>query len=518
MRLSIKIVTILILCFSIESIQAQKLGMSSISSIGFQQSVDDCRIYGNIGEPIINHTDNEVSIYNGILQQHNTLLSRYANLVVKYYFDINQNGEKDAGEYFVNLGRFSVNEQIFQNINSEGVIIYALPGIYIVKNESWTNDNWILTSEPEVEVTFNEEESAEVLFGVTTLNEGSSFSINLTSSPVICNRDVLFYYHIENTGSIEEPGIAWIEMDETFSEFYYFEDPDFISADSLTFGWNFELPAFQSRQIKFRAKAPSVEDIALGVVLEIDAWLEVQNGIEFYYTEDFLCSYDPNDKTVITDREDELALIDEPLYYRIRFQNTGNYYAQDVIIRDTISEFLDVTTFILMSTSHPDHLQIIHNRENLHQLEFAFEDIMLPDSLRNEPGSHGFIYYSVEANQEIPEETEISNTAHIYFDDNPPIVTNTTGSIMVEEFPIINRVSKHEWHKLDIELYPNPASETVTLSKEVSELGIYTFEGKLVKQVYDIKKFNVKDLNPGLFVLKLSKGSSQVYKKLIVVK
>ena len=52
------------------------------------------------------------------------------------------------------------------------------------------------------------------------------------------------------------------------------------------------------------------------------------------------------------------------------------------------------------------------------------------DSLTNEPESHGFVTYEVEANENFG--GLIENTAHIIFDSNPAIVTNTTKNTLVD--------------------------------------------------------------------------------------
>ena len=72
---------------------------------------------------------------------------------------------------------------------------------------------------------------------------------------------------------------------------------------------------------------------------------------------------------------------------------------------------------------------------------FLFEDIYLADSFVNEPASHGFVKYRIIANDGLSEATEINNTANIFFDSNPAIVTNTIASTMVSELPALPVIS-----------------------------------------------------------------------------
>ncbi|MCB0781241.1 MAG: hypothetical protein KDC03_17235, partial [Flavobacteriales bacterium] len=59
------------------------------------------------------------------------------------------------------------------------------------------------------------------------------------------------------------------------------------------------------------------------------------------------------------------------------------------------------------------------------ELSFLFERINLPDSASDPSGSQGFVTFLVDHLPGIAEGAEVTNTASIYFDANPAIVTNT---------------------------------------------------------------------------------------------
>ncbi|MGB1032612.1 MAG: DUF7619 domain-containing protein, partial [Flavobacteriales bacterium] len=63
---------------------------------------------------------------------------------------------------------------------------------------------------------------------------------------------------------------------------------------------------------------------------------------------------------------------------------------------------------------------------------FYFENIQLPDSNCCEPDSHGDFTYFIQMNDGLAPETRIENTAYIYFDNNPAVVTNTTWTTIYE--------------------------------------------------------------------------------------
>ena len=70
-------------------------------------------------------------------------------------------------------------------------------------------------------------------------------------------------------------------------------------------------------------------------------------------------------------------------------------------------------------------------------LIFNFPNILLPDLNTNEVASHGFVKYEIYPKDGLDENTIIENTANIFFDFNPAIVTNTTNNIMVSQYPLV---------------------------------------------------------------------------------
>jgi len=99
--------------------------------------------------------------------------------------------------------------------------------------------------------------------------------------------------------------------------------------------------------------------------------------------EEIVAAYDPNDKSVTPETSEPTE--NEPLEYTIRFQNTGNFQADFVVVKDTLSNLLDLTTFQMIAASH-EYEVAIENRI----ATWTFNEINLPDSTSDEAGSHGF--------------------------------------------------------------------------------------------------------------------------------
>ena len=128
-------------------------------------------------------------------------------------------------------------------------------------------------------------------------------------------------------------------------------------------------------------------------------------------------SYDPNDKVVSPNGQ---IPPDQNLVYQINFQNVGTAPAIDVVVRDTLETDLDISSFELGGASHEYTSFEISERE----LVWTFEGINLPDSTANEPESHGHVEFRLNPVSGLPPGTSIDNRAGIYFDFNPPVITN----------------------------------------------------------------------------------------------
>ena len=145
-------------------------------------------------------------------------------------------------------------------------------------------------------------------------------------------------------------------------------------------------------------------------------------------------AYDPNDKTENHGGKISLSKVvtDEYLIYTIRFQNKGNDTAFNVYIRDTMDSKLDWNSLQVVANSHNYKLTM-----NDGKCVFTFPFIMLVDSIKNEPKSHGYIVYKIKTKPTIQLGDVIKNTAAIYFDYNLPIFTNTEITTVVADiFPL----------------------------------------------------------------------------------
>ncbi|MEM1322505.1 MAG: T9SS type A sorting domain-containing protein [Bacteroidota bacterium] len=201
-------------------------------------------------------------------------------------------------------------------------------------------------------------------------------------------------------------------------------------------------------------------------------------------------SYDPNDKLAypIGYREEHFIRPNTPLDYRIRFQNTGTDTAFTVVIRDTLDAWLDASTIQLGASSHDYEFDISGEG----YMNFTFNNIDLPDSNVNLIASEGFVAFKILPFEETPLQTVIENQAAIYFDFNPPIITNETFHTIAEDYleVLILSTQHPTLSGIEVKVHPNPFRGVATLSIEGHDAKQYQFE------VYDAAGRRVRSAQP----------------------
>jgi len=136
-----------------------------------------------------------------------------------------------------------------------------------------------------------------------------------------------------------------------------------------------------------------------------------------------------------------------------------------------------VNSFSVIGSSHNLQTSIDPARV----VNFTFDNILLPDSNVNEPASHGYVIYRIKGLASNPDPTSVTNTAHIYFDFNTAIVTNTTLTTFSDNFLGMAENSNQQL----FELFPNPMSETAILKLKKPgnseyKISIYDMAGRSI--------------------------------------
>lgn len=237
-------------------------------------------------------------------------------------------------------------------------------------------------------------------------------------------------------------------------------------------------------------------------------------------------AYDPNDKQGQPLGYGAQHYINQniPLNYHIRFQNTGTDTAFTVVVIDTIAAHLDPASIRMGASSHSYTWEL---REN-GILVVTFDNIMLPDSNVNERASNGFFKFEIQQQVNNPIGTVITNRAGIYFDFNPPVMTNETFHTIGEDFIAVMLTGTENVldDMIDIQVFPNPFKDFTTIQVngkdyERLELEVVNVTGQLVESI-QVENTNQIILNknrllPGAYFYRL-KGDQKLLNtgKLIV--
>ncbi len=232
-------------------------------------------------------------------------------------------------------------------------------------------------------------------------------------------------------------------------------------------------------------------------------------------------SYDPNDKTpnpVGSGSTGDIAASVTDLTYLIRFQNTGNGPAVNIVVKDTLSPNVNVNTFEMLGSSHNYNIEILPG--NI--LKWKFNNIMLPDSNSNEPGSHGYIQYRIKRTNNNTPGTQIKNTAYIYFDFNEPVVTNTAINTIETITGITSQLSNNDgWN-----VYPNPSTGVLYIVnsstlKETSQVQVLNAIGQVVLEETinsNYKYMDLSKLNNGVYFVKINSENNSIVKRVVLRK
>lgn len=239
----------------------------------------------------------------------------------------------------------------------------------------------------------------------------------------------------------------------------------------------------------------------------------------FYIDEDcqpIIGAYDPNDKQAEPRGygENNYIVKDQTIDYTIRFQNTGTDTAFTVVVRDTLSELLDMSTIQILNASHRMR---IHTDSSSRALAFIFEDIQLVDSFANEPLSHGALSFRISPIADLEPGTVIENTAAIYFDFNEAVITNTYFHTVEEDFVVVS-IFDFTPEVAELSVYPNPTAGTAeiklpeALNNETLQLEVFDAFGRLLHNYrYGAGERPAVDLGgfpAGWYTLRLSDGQS----------
>ncbi len=449
-----------------------------------------------------------------------TTIPSYGYITGFLYNDVNQNCVYDAGDspltnYYVT---------VTNGINTYSGITNA-SGYYSI----WVpNGSYTVVPSSSLNLTSGCTTSYNVTVTSGSVSNNNNFSYTIppvydvcvsTWSPgVVPGFNGTYYIYLSNYSTLPVSGTICFNLPSILN--YVSSTPAGATVSGSSICWNYTNITAYTTIYTVTFYTPTTVSLGTPTVAVVTATVSSGTDINpacntYTYTRPVTGSFDPNDKTVSpagVGATGDIQLSETEFNYLIRFQNTGNGPAVNIVVDDTISGLLDLQSLEVLNVSHDYVVQLLPN--NL--LRFRFDNIMLADSTSNEPASHGHIQFRINKLSTPIVGQVIENTAYIYFDFNEPVITNTAINTYVSPSSVFNESSENG----NVKIYPNPFSETTTFvvnSTKTNEA--YSFElfdvlGKKVMEQNNItaKQFSINrnNLENGMYFYKLFTAESIV--------
>jgi uncharacterized repeat protein (TIGR01451 family) len=402
------------------------------------------------------------------------------------FYDLNQNGIHDANEPSVG------GHEIVQN-NRRHFWTIAPNGFRIYSNPSRTDTllcrpayNWRSTSDSIKYINTGLTGAANIEFGVYPKIMKDSVNVTgIVSDRIRCNTSTPFRFVIQNKGTTLKTSELEVRLDSAVT--YISSSQALLSNTNGVL--RFAIPIiplndFYTLQIDGRVPTSAVGRPSLhrAKILMRNAQNAITSQDSTLLTQIVTCSYDPNDKTSHSEGRSlgEQVLLGDALNYTIQFQNKGNDTAFTVVIRDTLHNGLDPNSFEFIGASHP-----VRAARDGRALSFTFNPITLDYTAHNEAASQGFVTFKVRPRNTLSAPTTVTNIAHIYFDFNPAITTNTAQNTYVQ---YLNSPVYTVLPPLSFIVQPNPVINTaqIVTNESLYALTLTDISGKIVWQQNNI--------------------------------
>jgi hypothetical protein len=461
---------------------------------------------------------------------HESLLTPFNPVLLVAFRDINNNGVKDIGEHNFSLGSFSY------QLNSQAIIngFGSGDGAHYINEPSTYNYNFSFQVNPAYtsyyycNTTYSGTiDSSQIYptfyFPVTVLQDYTDLKVNIYGTnqarPGFSHQNIIVY---KNIGHQTIPsGTLTFTKDDSVTITNITQTGTVPNPTGFTYDF-INLAPDESRQINVTLLVPTIPVVNLGDIITNcvngtivnDADL---NNNEACITQVVVGSYDPNDKMENhgpTINIDEFGANDY-LYYTIRFENTGTAAADFVRIKDSLHSSLNPSTFEMIDASHTYSATRLGN-----QIEWFFDDINLPPTSQNQNLSRGFVHFKIKPNPGFEVGDIIPNTAEIYFDYNPAIITNTF------ETEFVTVLSVTDYDSFQVAVYPNPTNEFVHVELDKStevlqSIVVYDLLGKQVLSITNLsatsENLDISKFKSGTYLLEITTQTNlKTTKKLVI--
>lgn len=293
---------------------------------------------------------------------------------------------------------------------------------------------------------------------------------NIAYDPPKQGTSIVYKLVYSNLGMNQQTATVQLKHDELITDLQitFGNTPVYDTINRLA-TWSSLLNSRQTKHIFYNYTIPA--SVPIGTEICDTAFIspiandDTPGNNTFVFCRTVEASYAPNEKRTLFGASKyggEFTADDSPFMYEIRYENTGLNTAINMVIRDTLDPNLDLTTLDFLDKRHWYTPKLVDN----HILEFWFENINLPSN--GQPYNYGFLLYELKPKDNLDICTEISNTASIYFDNQPPIYTNT----------VVNTLRPNEGLRFSGKVFLEGAINSATgmLESDLVSLGLLPLE------------------------------------------
>jgi uncharacterized repeat protein (TIGR01451 family) len=431
------------------------------------------------------------------------------------FIDANSNGVQDSGELNFPLGQFQYSNNTSPNVHN----ITASSGIHNIYDDYSSNTynlNYVINPEFSAVYSSSANYTNVVVaagglttynFPITSLQNYTDVGVTLVplSSPRAGATYLNKIVYTNNGNQTIASGTLTFDRNSPSAITSVSQAGTTAIPNGFTYNYTNLLP-FESRNIIVTMSVPAIPVVNLGQLLTNTVAVTpasgdfISNNNNSSLTQVVTGSYDPNDKSESHGGKIQFSSFtaNDYLYYTIRFENTGTASALNVVVTDLLNEDLDENSLVMINTSHSYTLDRVDK-----SLVWSFNNIQLPVSVANTTVGKGYINFKIKPKTGYAVGDIIPNTASIYFDSNPAIITNTFDTEFVQSLGL----EDYDFANLFV-LSPVPVKNvlniTIKQSVTINSISIYNTLGQLVELVSNpAETIDVSRLTSGTYFIKI---------------
>lgn len=425
-------------------------------------------------------------------------------------FDFNNNGCDSADSNLPYL-KYTISDGTTSDYiisKEDGDYLINVPSVSFSVSPSFENPSYYTSNPPILNVSFPTQSSPFTQDFCITAN-GVHPDLEVVIIPTQQARpgfDTTYKIVLKNKGTIAQSGTLNLAFDDPVLDFVS-SNPTLSNQSLNLLSWDFSnLNPFETKTINLVLNLNSpLETPALnmGDILHFSASVTCAETDEtpldntFDFNQTVVNSFDPNDITCLEGETVPLTNDDFYLHYIVRFENTGNYSAQNIVVEDIIDiNVYDVASLVPISSSHSFYTIKKSGYGIQTSVQFIFENINLPFS----SGSNtGYIAFKIKTKHPYYDFSKSiwNKKANIYFDYNYPIKTNMVSTSM-------RTLSSEDFTGVKTQtFYPNPTNDKIFFNQEQKSVTVLTIEGKIIKMALKNKEMDISELPKGAYLLQI---------------